>query len=254
MLVHYVIAIDINMAISLNCDMGESFGLWRFGDDAGIMPYIDLANIACGFHAGDPVTMQRTVELAKSHGKKIGAHPSLPDREGFGRRQMHLRPEELKAAFIYQIGALAGFARAAGYTLNHVKPHGIVYGMSARDRAAANAIAEAAKVFELPLLGLAGTMHQQAAEEVDIPFLGEFFADLPYGPSGEMIILRQHSTVDVDAAAKRLERAIRDREVEAADGTVIPLTFETVCIHSDPPNARDVAAAMRRVIDSAGVV
>ncbi len=240
------------MPVTLNCDMGESFGLWRFGDDAGIMPFVDLANIACGFHAGDPLTMQRTVDLAISEGKRVGAHPSLPDREGFGRRQMVLQPEELKAAFIYQIGALAGFVRAAGQALNHVKPHGIIYGMAARDMATATAIAEAAKTFDLPLFGMAGTLHQKAAEAVGTPFVGEFFADLTYSPAGELIIPRKHSAVDVEAAASRLERAIRHGEVQAVDGTVIPISFDTVCIHSDPPNARDVAAAMRRVLDAAG--
>ncbi|MCB1444783.1 MAG: 5-oxoprolinase subunit PxpA [Rhizobiaceae bacterium] len=238
------------MTVTLNCDMGESYGHWRFGDDAGIMPFVDCANIACGFHAGDPTTMSRTVELALREGKKIGAHPSLPDREGFGRREMRLSPDELRCAFVYQIGALSGFARAAGAQLNHVKPHGIIYGMAARELALATALAEAAKTFDLPLFGMAGTMHEKAAEAVGAVFVGEFFADLSYGPAGELIIPRTHAPVDVEKAALRLERAMREGKVEAVDGTVLDMSFQTVCIHSDPPNARDVAAAMRRVLDT----
>ncbi|WP_025038421.1 5-oxoprolinase subunit PxpA [Bradyrhizobium sp. DOA9] len=239
------------MRVTLNCDMGEGYGNWRFGDDAGIMPFVDCANIACGFHAGDPMTMVRAVELAASEGKSIGAHPSLPDREGFGRRELRLSPEELRAAFIYQIGALAGVARAAGKELSHVKPHGIIYGMAARDMALATAMAEAAKVFGLTLFGMAGTFHEKAAREVGTHFVAEFFADLSYGPTGQLIIPRTQSAVDVEKAAARLDRALREGKVEAVDGTLLNIAFQTVCIHSDPPNARDVAAAMRRVLDTA---
>ncbi|MBN9047288.1 MAG: 5-oxoprolinase subunit PxpA [Rhizobiales bacterium] len=239
------------MTVTLNCDMAESYGNWRFGDDAGIMPFIDCANIACGFHAGDPMTMSRAVELAISHGKKIGAHPSLPDREGFGRRELRLTPEELRAAFIYQIGALTGFLRNAGASLSHVKPHGIIYGMAARDIALATAMAEAAKAFDVPLFGMAGSLHEKAARAVGAAFVGEFFADLSYGPAGELIIPRTQSAVDVEKAAARLDRAVREGKVEAVDGTLLDISFSTVCIHSDPPNARDVAAGMRRVLDAA---
>lgn len=239
------------MRVTLNCDMGEGYGNWRFGDDAGIMPFVDCANIACGFHAGDPMTMVRAVELAASEGKKIGAHPSLPDREGFGRRELRLSPDELRAAFTYQIGALAGVARSVGKDLSHVKPHGIIYGMAARDMALAIAMAEASKTFDLPLFGMANTFHEKAAGEVGAHFVAEFFADLSYGPTGELIIPRTQSAVDVEKAAARLDRALREGKVEAADGTLLNVTFQTVCIHSDPPNARDVAAAMRRVLDTA---
>ncbi len=239
------------MTVTLNCDMAESYGNWRFGDDAGIMPFIDCANIACGFHAGDPMTMSRAVELAISHGMKIGAHPSLPDREGFGRRELRLTPEELRAAFIYQIGALTGFLRNAGASLSHVKPHGIIYGMAARDIALATAMAEAAKAFDVPLFGMAGSLHEKAARAVGAAFVGEFFADLSYGPAGELIIPRTQSAVDVEKAAARLDRAVREGKVEAVDGTLLDISFSTVCIHSDPPNARDVAAGMRRVLDAA---
>jgi 5-oxoprolinase (ATP-hydrolysing) subunit A len=231
--------------VTLNCDMGESFGNWHFGDDAGIMPHIHMANIACGFHASDPWTMMKTVRLALSHGVKVGAHPSLPDKEGFGRREMKLQPEELTAAFVYQIGAIAGMLAAEGGVLSHVKP----YGMAARDIETARAIARAVKPFGVPLFGMAGTLHETAAEEIGVPFIGEYFPDLSYAPDGSLIIPRVHVAIDLVAIEERMRRALAG-ELVTTDGSVRPVTFGTVCIHSDPPNARDVAALMRRVIDS----
>jgi len=236
--------------ITMNCDMGESYGNWRFGDDAGIMPHVHLANIACGFHASDPWTMLKTVRLALEYGVKVGAHPSLPDREGFGRREMRLQPEELTAAFLYQIGALRGILESEGGMLSHVKPHGIIYGMAARDLPMALAIAAAVKPFGVPLFGMAGTCHEAAAAELGVPFVGEFFPDLTYAPDGSLIIPRAHGTIDLVVAERRMRRALADGELEATDGSIRPVAFGTVCIHSDPPNARDVAALMRQVIDS----
>ena len=236
--------------VTLNCDMGESYGNWRFGDDAGIMPHIDCANIACGFHASDPWTMLKTVRLALSHGKQVGAHPSLPDREGFGRREMKLQPEELTAAFLYQIGALTGMLAAEGGQLSHVKPHGIIYGMAAHDIDTARAIAAAVKPFGVPLFGMAGTCHETAAAELGVAFVGEFFPDLAYAPGGSLIIPRVQSAIDLTLAEHRMVGALTRRELVTTDGTVRPVDFDTVCIHSDPPNARDVAALMRRVIDT----
>jgi 5-oxoprolinase (ATP-hydrolysing) subunit A len=235
-------------AVTLNCDMGESYGNWGFGDDAGIMPNIHLANIACGFHASDPWTMLKTVRLALSHGVGVGAHPSLPDKEGFGRREMKLQPEELTAAFIYQIGALAGMLTAEGGDLSHVKPHGIIYGMAARDLETARAIARSVKPFKVPLLGMAGTSHETAAAEIGVPFIGEYFPDLSYAPDGSLIIPRMHAEIDLPAIEERMRRALAG-EIVATDGSVLPISFGTVCIHSDPPNARAVSALMRRVID-----
>ena len=149
------------MALAINCDMGEGFGLYRIGDDAGIMPYITMANIACGFHASDPSVMHTTVRLAKKHGVKVGAHPSLPDLQGFGRREMKMRQQELTDCLIYQIGALKGFLDAEGMTLNHIKPHGALYGMAARSEEISNAICDAAEAFKVPLLGMGGTKHEE---------------------------------------------------------------------------------------------
>ncbi len=235
--------------VTLNCDMGESFGNWHFGDDAGIMPNIHLANIACGFHASDPWTMLKTVRLALAHGVEVGAHPSLPDKEGFGRREMKLQPEELTAAFLYQIGALSGILAAQGGTLSHVKPHGIIYGMAARDLDTARAIAASVKPFNVPLFGMAGTFHEVAASELGVPFIGEYFPDLSYAPDGSLIIPRVHTAVDLVAIEQRMRRALFDGEIVTTDGGVRPIRFGTVCIHSDPPNSRDVAVVMRRVIE-----
>lgn len=231
--------------------MGESFGNWSFGDDEGIMPHVDCANIACGFHASDPSTMARTVGLAARLGKRIGAHPSLPDKEGFGRRAMTMHPKELYHCFVYQLGALDGLVRAEGQSMTHLKPHGIIYGMAARDAALAMAIAESASVFDLPLFGMAGTEHELAASKVGIPFVGEFFADLQYAPDGSLIIPRTQTAVNVLAVEKRMQTAISTGKVTAVDGTALDVSFQTVCIHSDPPNARNVAERLREVLDQA---
>ena len=235
--------------VTLNCDMGESFGNWSFGDDEGIMPFVDFANIACGFHASDPSTMASTVKLAAELGKGIGAHPSLPDKEGFGRRAMVLKAAELRECFIYQLGALSGFLRAEGLPMAHLKPHGIVYGMAAQDENLAIAIAQAAAIFNVPLFGMAGTAHEFAANKVGIPFIGEFFADLQYSSDGGLIIPRVQSAVDIEAAVERIKRALETAQVAASDGTMLDISFQTICIHSDPPNARNFAKEIRRVLD-----
>jgi UPF0271 protein len=237
-------------AYEINCDMGESYGLYKMGDDEGLMPHVHLANIACGFHASDPVTMARTVRLAKENGVKVGAHPSLPDREGFGRREMRLTREELRAAFVYQIGALAGFLRAEGMTLNHVKPHGIVYGMAARQEEVALAICEAVSVFGVPMFGMAGTCHETAARRIGVPFVGEFFGDLEYDETGRLIITREHPPVDLDWAMGRLDRAMSKGQVQTTGGTDMPVSFKTICIHSDTPNAVTLATALRSFLDA----
>src|SRR6478735_650026 len=144
----------------LNCDMGESYGIWRLGDDRHIMPAISVANVACGFHASDFNHMRATVQLAKSHGVQVGAHPSLPDLQGFGRREMKMPREELANCVLYQVGALKGFIDAEGMPLAHIKPHGALYGMAARNAEVAEAICDAADVYQVPIMGMAGTLHE----------------------------------------------------------------------------------------------
>jgi UPF0271 protein len=229
------------MDIQLNCDMGEGYALYKMGDDAALMPMVDLANIACGFHASDPPTMARTVALAKQHGKPVGAHPSLPDRDGFGRREMKIPRDELAAALIYQIGALKGFLEAENLPLNHIKPHGVLYGMAARDEAVAHAICDAAKVFNVPLFGMAGTLHETVCNARGVPMIGEFFADLEYDATGRLLITKEHPPYDAARAVQRVERAMCEGRVESLDGAAsLPVRFGTICLHSDTPNAVEV--------------
>src|SRR5947208_15072216 len=164
--------------VIFNCDMGEAFGLYKMGDDEALMPQIVVANVACGFHASDFNHMRATVRLAKQHGVKVGAHPSLPDLQGFGRREMKIGREELANCLIYQIGALTGFLAAEGMALNHIKPHGSLYGMAARDEAVANAVADAALVFGMPLLGMAGTLHEKIYRARGLTMIPELYAGL----------------------------------------------------------------------------
>ena len=238
------------MAVEINCDMGESFGLYRMGDDAAILPYIDAANVACGFHASDPVVMQRTVRSAKAQGVKVGAHPALPDLQGFGRREMRMDPGELTAAIVYQVGALKAFLDAEGMPLNHIKPHGALYGMAARDEAVANAVCDAVAVFGVALFGMAGTAQERVYNARGIPFVSEFYADLDYDAGGQIIITREHTAVAPEAAAARVLRAINEGRVAAVDGSEVSVRAESVCVHSDTPGAVAVAEAVCEVLRS----
>lgn len=236
----------------LNCDMGEGYGIWRLGDDEKIMPLIDIANVACGFHASDFNHMRRTVVLARENGVKVGAHPSLPDRQGFGRREMKIGREELANCLIYQIGALKGFLEAEGMALNHIKPHGSLFGMAARDEAVAAAIADVADVFRVPLVGLINTAHESIYTARGHQMLGEFYADLDYRDDGSLIITREHHAVDAAAAGRRAARAVAEGVIASVGGVDIPVGTQTVCIHSDTPNAVEIAAAVRAAVDAAG--
>jgi UPF0271 protein len=236
---------------TINCDMGESFGLYRMGDDEGIAPYISVANVACGFHASDPNHMRSTVELAKRHGVKVGAHPSLPDLAGFGRREMKIARQELANLLIYQVGALTGFLRAAGLPLNHIKPHGSLYGMAARDPEIAHAVCDAAEVFQVPLMGMTGTLHETVYPERGFEFIAEFFADLQLDDNGGLIITREHAAVDPAEAAQRAVRAVRQGEATSVNGKTLKVRADTICVHSDTPNALDVARAVHDALAAA---
>ena len=236
------------MALAINCDMGEGFGLYRCGDDAGIMPFITLANVACGFHASDPTVMHKTVRLAKQHGVRVGAHPSLPDLQGFGRREMRMDPRELTDCLIYQVGALKAFLDAEGMALNHIKPHGALYGMAARSEEIANAICDAADVFKVPLLGMARTKHEEIYTKRGFTFIPEFYVDLDYDKDGKLIITREHVAWDPEVAAKRTVRAITEKKVKTVDGNDIPMTADCICVHSDTPGAVAVAKAVKEAI------
>ncbi len=238
------------MKTMINCDMGESFSLYTMGNDEGMMPFISAANVACGFHGSDPNHMHKTVVLAKQHGVRVGAHPSLPDLQGFGRREMKIPREELANILIYQVGALKGFLAAEGMELNHIKPHGALYGMASRDEEVANAVCDAADVFGVPLMGLAGTMHESVYTRRGHSFLAEYFADLEYDDDGRLIITREHAAVDPERAAERALRAIENGETESTGGRTLPVRADTVCIHSDTPNALDVARAVQGALRS----
>ena len=232
------------MKISINCDMGESFSLYKMGDDEAMMPLISAANIACGFHASDPNHMSKTVELAKRNGVSVGAHPSLPDLQGFGRREMKIPVEELTNIVVYQVGALKAFLTAAGMPLNHIKPHGALYGMASRDEAVANAICDAAQVFDVPVMGLSGTVHEEVYTARGIEFIAEYFADLDYDDSGKLIITQEHTAVDPEVAAERVRRAVEQGETESKGGRTLKVKADTICVHSDTPGAVDVASAV----------
>jgi UPF0271 protein len=242
------------MKIDLNCDMGESFGRYTLGHDAGLMPYVTSANVACGLHAGDPLVMERTVGLAREHGVGIGAHPGYPDLQGFGRRAMQLAPEEVEALVLYQIGALAAFA---GAELVHVKPHGALYNQAARDPALAQAIARAVARFScrLILVGLANSFLIEAGLEAGLPVAREAFVDRAYEADGSLRSRRLPGAVlqDPAQAAAQAVRMARDGVVVAYNGEEVRVQAQTMCLHGDTPAALEIAQAVRQALDAAGV-
>ena len=236
--------------VTLNCDMGESFGLYKMGDDDAMFPLIDLANVACGFHASDSTVMSDTVKIANVHGVSVGAHPSFPDLQGFGRREMKLTPQEVKDTVMYQVGALKGFLDANNMKLSHIKPHGSLYGVASRDEVVCRAIIDVTKSFDVPFVGLAGTCHETVAKERGVPFLAEFFADLEYDDNGKMIITRIHEAVDPKETASKVMRALKCGKVKSINGKDIDVKVDTICVHSDTPGAIEVARAVRSVVDT----
>ena len=232
----------------INCDMGEAFGLYKLGDDAGLMPLIDVANVACGFHASDFNHMRATVRLAKKHGVKVGAHPSLPDLQGFGRREMKIGRDELANCIIYQVGALKGFLEAEGMSLNHIKPHGSLYGMAARMEETAHAVGDAADVFKVPLMGMINTFHEKVYTARGHGFIAEFYADLDYRDDGSLIITREHPPWDEARAVADCLRAIREGKVRGTGGKDVDVRADAICVHSDTPNAVAIARAVREAV------
>ena len=243
--------------IDLNCDLGESFGAWCMGEDAALLELVSSANVACGFHAGDPVVMQRTVRLAAAHGVAIGAHVSLPDLQGFGRREMKVSANEVYALSLYQLGALHAFVRAAGTQLAHVKPHGALYNMAARDRALADAIAAAVHAFDsqLILFGLAGSALLDAGTARGLPVAAEAFADRRYLADGSLQPRSEAGAVidDAGAATGQALAIARDGVTTAADGIRINLHADTLCLHGDGAHAVPLARRLRAVLEAADV-
>jgi UPF0271 protein len=243
--------------IDLNCDMGESFGAWTMGQDALVMPWITSANIACGFHAGDFSTMQHTVALAVQHDVAIGAHVSLPDLQGFGRRELRVSVDEAYALTLYQIGALQAFARAAGTRVAHVKPHGALYNMAAKDAALATAIARAVRDADaaLVLVGLAGSELPRAGMAAGLRVAHEAFADRRYAPDGTLTPRREAGAVihDIDSAVAQAVQIATKANVQTREGKSIALRADTLCVHGDRADAATFAQRLREALAQAGV-
>jgi UPF0271 protein len=244
--------------IDLNADIGESVGAWRMGLDTDLLSLVSSANIACGYHAGDPRTMTESVAHCLRHGVAIGAHPSYPDREGFGRREMALSPREIREAVIYQVGALAGIAAAAGARLVHVKPHGALYNRAAIDAAAAEAIACAVRDIDpsLALVGLAGSLLPAAGRAAGLRVLEEGFADRRYTARGLLAPRGEAGAMIEDPAesAAQVLAMVCEGKVSAIDGEPVMLRVDTVCLHGDGPQAVVFAHQLRRALSGAGVV
>jgi UPF0271 protein len=234
--------------VTINCDMGEAFGIYRFGEDETCMPFVTHANIACGFHASDPMVMRQTVQAAKRHGIAIGAHPGLPDREGFGRREMKVSRDEVSALVLYQAGALKAFAEAEGLKLSHVKPHGALFGMAQRDEAVAEGIADAAAILDLPVIAFSNCAMSEVFGRRGIPFTCEFYADLAYDDFGRQIITREHHAVAPANVAAKVRRAVNEGVTTSINGKDVKVVAESICVHSDTPNALDVAKSVHRAI------
>jgi UPF0271 protein len=249
------------MHMDINCDMGESFGAYTLGRDAEVIAHITSANIACGFHASDPLVMERTLALCASHGVGAGAHPGYPDLVGFGRRKMACAPEEIRADLTYQIGALAGLARSQGLTLQHVKPHGALYNTAAADEATARAVCQALAAFDpgLVLVTLAGpggeVIRGQAAEAGLKRVASEAFADRAYTPEGRLVNRRLPGAVihDPEVVAARCLRMAKEGVVEAMDGSLVPLNPHTICVHGDTPGAVELTRRIKETLTAGGV-
>ncbi len=243
--------------IDLNCDMGEGFGAWRMGQDEALLELVTSANIACGYHAGDPATMMRTVQCAVAKGVALGAHPSLPDLQGFGRRAMAISPDEARAMTLYQMGALDAFARAAGGRLRHVKAHGALYNMAAKDPRLAQAIASAVRDFDpsLVLVGLSGSQLVQAGQALGLTCASEVFADRGYEPDGSLTPrgLPGAMIEDEELAVARVLRMVMEGKVAGRDGADLAIKADTVCIHGDQHKALEVTRRLRDALDRAGV-
>ncbi len=243
--------------LDLNCDMGEGFGAWKMGDDAALLDHVTSANIACGFHAGDPGTIHRTVKLALHKGVAVGAHPSLPDLQGFGRRRMNISAQEAYDMVLYQVGAIAAFATACGGKLAHVKPHGALYNMAAMDATLAGAIAQAVKDFDprLVLFGLAGSELVRAGEHAGLKTANEVFADRTYQADGSLTPRHQADALIDDAALAiaRVRRMVEEGKVTSTTGADVAVKAETLCIHGDEAKAVEFAREIRKALTDAGV-
>ncbi|MHD0396762.1 5-oxoprolinase subunit PxpA [Staphylococcus simulans] len=245
------------MKIDLNCDLGEAFGNYSFGGDHQIIPLITSANIACGFHAGDENVMNETVKLAKEHGVGIGAHPGFHDLQGFGRRNMDLSPDEIYTLVAYQLGALSAFCRIHDVKINHVKPHGALYNMGARDKAIAHAIAQAVYDVDpsLILVGLSNTLLVSEAEAIGLKAANEVFADRRYEENGQLVSRKESDAVltDTDEAIEQVVKMVKENKVIAKTGKEIELKADTICVHGDGAHALEFVSKIRERLTKEGI-
>ena len=243
--------------VDLNSDIGESFGAWKIGMDAEVVKYISSANIACGWHAGDPVIMGNTLKLAAQNGVSVGAHPGYPDLMGFGRRNLNASPAEVKAYVLYQLGAFYAFAKSTGIPVKHVKPHGAMYNMAGKDIKLALAIAEAIKEFDsdIILMGLAGSKLIEAAETVGLRCASEVFADRAYEEDGSLVARTKEGAVikDEELAIKRVVGMIKNGTVEAITGKMIPVKCQSICVHGDGEKALAFVRKIRETLTAEGI-
>ena len=243
--------------VDLNCDLGESFGAYKMGMDDKVIPLISSCNIACGYHASDPMVMQKTVAMAKEAGIGIGAHPGYPDLMGFGRRNMNVSPKEAAAYVTYQLGALYAFAKAAGVKLQHVKPHGALYNMAGKDYKLALEIAEAVQDFDssLILMGLAGSESVIAAQDIGLPVAREVFADRAYMPDGSLVPRNREGAVihDEELAISRVIRMVKEHKVTAIDGKDIEIVPDSICVHGDNEKALVFVTRIREALEAEGI-
>jgi 5-oxoprolinase (ATP-hydrolysing) subunit A len=246
------------MRIDLNSDLGESFGRWTLGNDAELMKSITSANVACGFHAGDPCVMRDTVRMARDNGVAVGAHPGLPDLAGFGRRNMAVTAAEVENLVVYQIGALAAIAAAEQVRLQHVKAHGALYNMAVKDRALADAIAAAVRAVdpELVVFALPGTELARAAEDAGLRLAREGFADRAYEADGSLTPRSRPGSVihSPDEVIGRAVRMARDGVVRATNGSDIPMRIDTLCTHGDTTGSHELTRQLRAGLDAEGIL
>lgn len=244
------------MRIDLNCDMGESFGPWRMGHDEGMMRHISSANVAGGFHAGDPATMRKTVALAKEHGVAVGIHCGYRDLVGFGRREMDVSPDEIHDELLYQLGALREFARLHDMEVQHVKPHGSLYMVAARDEEISRAIVEAIQRADpgLALFCMRASVTYDLARKMDQPVAAEFYSDREYSDDGQIVFTRAVTEeLEPEEVGERVARALTEGRVRTESGKDIEVASDSVCVHGDTPGAVELAAAITRKLGENGI-
>lgn len=246
------------LTVDINCDMGESYGIYTLGYDEQAMPYVTSINIACGFHASDPSNMLKTVRLAKKYGVAVGAHPSFPDLVGFGRRYMGATPAEIKADVMYQIGALWALCKSEGVSLQHVKVHGALYNTAERDLTVATAIAQAIKAVDenLYMVCLGNSTMVKAAQNIGIKYVEEAFAERAYTRDGTLVPRKQEGAIiyDINAVAQRVLSMVKHKAVSSLDGSIIKISPQTICVHGDTSDGVQIIKAIRELLQQQGIV